>query len=146
MCLLYGQLICRVRELHFTKCWQFCAFRSPTLSIYGLDDLDSIPSISRTFLCLHHLGGLRIGSFIHQWFYSPLLGPGLFFSYVITFTQTVGLLGLVMSPLQGSYLYTGQHKHRRNVRTHAHTQRHPCLEWYSNPRSQRSSERRQFMP
>jgi hypothetical protein len=25
-------------------------------------------------------------------------------------------------------------------------QRHPCLEWDSNPRSQRSNERRQFMP
>jgi hypothetical protein len=34
-----------------------------------------------------------IHSFIHQWFYSPLLGPGLFFSFVIIFTQTVGLLG-----------------------------------------------------
>jgi hypothetical protein len=36
--------------------------------------------------------------------------------------------------------HTEQHKHRIN----AH--RHPCLEWDSNPRSQLSSERRQFMP
>jgi hypothetical protein len=34
----------------------------------------------------------------------------------------------------GRYLHTGKRTHR-----------HPCLEWDSNPRSQRSSERRQFM-
>jgi hypothetical protein len=44
--------------------------------------------------------------FIHQWLYSPLLGPGLFFSFVIFFTQMVGLLGRVMSPSQGRYLHT----------------------------------------
>jgi hypothetical protein len=36
--------------------------------------------------------------------------------------------------------YTGQHKHRINA------DRHPCLEWDSNPRSQCSSQRRQFIP
>jgi hypothetical protein len=38
--------------------------------------------------------------FIHQWFYSPLLGPGLLFSFIIYsyFTQTVGFLGRVISP------------------------------------------------
>jgi hypothetical protein len=30
--------------------------------------------------------------FVHV-LYSPLLGPGLFFSFVTMFTQTVGLLG-----------------------------------------------------
>jgi hypothetical protein len=38
--------------------------------------------------------------FIHQWFYSPLLRPGLF-SLVIILTQMVGLLGRVISPSQG---------------------------------------------
>jgi hypothetical protein len=75
--------------------------------------------------------------FINQWLYSRLLGPGLFFSFVIFFTQTVGLLEWVSSPSQGHYLHTEHHKHRIN----AH--RHPCLEWNSNPRSQRSSKRRQ---
>jgi hypothetical protein len=28
-----------------------------------------------------------VHSFIHQWLYSPLLGPGLFFSFVIVFTD-----------------------------------------------------------
>jgi hypothetical protein len=78
-------------------------------------------------------------SFIHQWLYSYLLGPGLFFSFVIFFTQILGLLGLVISPSQGRCLHAGQHKHR----TYAYTE---CLQWDSNPQLQRSSERRQFMP
>jgi hypothetical protein len=35
----------------------------------------------------------QFNSFIHQWLYSPLLGPAPFFSFVILLTQTVGLLG-----------------------------------------------------
>jgi hypothetical protein len=35
---------------------------------------------------------------IHQWLYSHLLDPGLFFSSVIFLTQSVGLLGRVVSP------------------------------------------------
>jgi hypothetical protein len=76
------------------------------------------------FIIIHH--------FIHQWDYRPLMGPTLFFSYAFFFTQTVGLVGRVMSPSQGRYLHTGQHKHRINAHTH------PRLEWGSNPRSQRS--------
>jgi hypothetical protein len=38
-----------------------------------------------------------------------LLGPGLVFSFVIFFTQTVGLLGRVISPSQGRYLHIEQH-------------------------------------
>jgi hypothetical protein len=40
----------------------------------------------------------------------------------------------VDQPSQGRYL----HKHKINADIHA------CLDWDSNPRSQRSSERRQF--
>jgi hypothetical protein len=61
-----------------------------------------------------------IHSFTHQWLYSPLLGPGLFFSYVNVFTQTVGLLWQVISPSQGRYLHKGQHKHRINAHTNIH--------------------------
>jgi hypothetical protein len=80
--------------------------------------------------------------FVHLFIngYRPLLGPGLFFSFVIFFTQTVGLPGQVISPSQGRYLHTGQHKHRIN----AH--RHPCLDWNSNPWFQLPRGRRQFMP
>jgi hypothetical protein len=55
-------------------------------------------------------------SFIHQWLYSPLLSPGLFFSCVIFFAQTVGFLGREISLSQGRCLHTGQHK--QNKRTH----------------------------
>jgi hypothetical protein len=58
-----------------------------------------------------------IQSLIYQWHYSPLLDPGLFFSFVIFFTQSVGLLGRGISPSQGRYLYTGQYKRRINAHT-----------------------------
>jgi hypothetical protein len=57
-----------------------------------------------------------------------------------SFTQSVGHLGRGISPSQGRYLHTGQHKHRTN----AH--RHSCLQWDSNPRFQCMSRRTQFMP
>jgi hypothetical protein len=59
--------------------------------------------------------------FIYEWFYSPLFGPGLFFTFVIFYTQAVGLLGRVISPSQGRYLHTGQCKHRINAHTHIHS-------------------------
>jgi hypothetical protein len=63
---------------------------------------------------------------------------GCFFSFLI-YTKSVGILGRAISPSQGLHLHTEQHKHRIN----AH--RHQCLVWDSNPRSQCSSEPRQFI-
>jgi hypothetical protein len=60
---------------------------------------------------------VTIHSFIHQWLCSPLLGPGLFLSFVMFFTQTVRLLGWVISPSQGRYLNKGQHERRTNAHT-----------------------------
>jgi hypothetical protein len=57
--------------------------------------------------------------FIHQWLYIPSLCPGLFFSFVLIFTQTVGLLERVISPPQDRYLHTRQHKHGINADIHA---------------------------
>jgi hypothetical protein len=54
--------------------------------------------------------------------------------------QSVGLLGRGISPSQGWYLHTEQHKHTIN----AH--RHSWLECDSNSRSKCSSGRRRFMP
>jgi hypothetical protein len=56
-------------------------------------------------------------SFIHQWHYSPLLGPRLFFSFVISFIHTVEHLERVISPSQSLYLHTGQHKHNKCIQT-----------------------------
>jgi hypothetical protein len=65
--------------------------------------------------------------------YSPLLGLGRFFSFLILYTV-------------GKTPWTGNQPVARPLpihRTNAH--RHPCLQWDSNPRSLCSSERRQFM-
>jgi hypothetical protein len=51
---------------------------------------------------------------------TALVEFGSFFSFLI-YSQSVGLLAQAISPSQGRYLHTGQHKHRIN----AH--RHPCL-------------------
>jgi hypothetical protein len=63
----------------------------------------------------------------------PLLDFGPFFSS-LSYTQSVGFLVRGISPSQGRYLHTVQHKYRIN----AH--RHPCLEWDSSPRSQQLRE------
>jgi hypothetical protein len=58
-----------------------------------------------------------IHSFINQWIYSPSMGPGPFFSFVIIFTQSAELFGRVISPSQGRYLHTGQHKQNKRTQT-----------------------------
>jgi hypothetical protein len=76
---------------------------------------------------------------LYLWLHSPLLDFDRFFSFFILYT--VGRThSRGISQSQGSYLHTEQHKHRINAN------RYSCLEWVSNPRSQFSSERRQFMP
>jgi esterase/lipase superfamily enzyme len=44
-------------------------------------------------------------------------------------TQSVALSGWGVSDVQGRYLHTGQHKHR-----------YPCLNWYTNPCPQYTSD------
>jgi hypothetical protein len=70
---------------------------------------------------------------------TTLVGLGRLFSFLIP-TQSVGLLGRRISPSQGRYLHTEPHNHRINA------DRHPCLDWDSNPQSQCSRWRRWFMP
>jgi hypothetical protein len=59
---------------------------------------------------------------------TAIVDLGRFFNFLI-YTQSVGLLGRGISPSQGHYLHTVQHKHRIS------SQRHPCLEWDSKPTS-----------
>jgi hypothetical protein len=75
-------------------------------------------------------------SFSHQWLYSHLLVPGLFFSFVIFFSQRVGLLGRVIS-----YLHIEQHKHRIN----AHTDIHALSGIRNHDSSVRASEDSSFL-
>jgi hypothetical protein len=56
-----------------------------------------------------------------------------FFSVPWSYTRSVGLLARGISPSQGLYIHTVQHKH-------------PYLEWDLNPVSQYVSGRRQLMP
>jgi hypothetical protein len=48
----------------------------------------------------------------------PFVGLGRLFTSLI-YTQSAGILGRVISPSQGLYLHTGQHKHRINAYIHA---------------------------
>jgi hypothetical protein len=48
------------------------------------------------------------------------LGPRSLLQFCNNFLQTVGLLGRVISPSQGLYLNTGQHKHRINAYADIH--------------------------
>jgi hypothetical protein len=70
--------------------------------------------------CLTSSLKILFHSFIHHLLYSPLLGPCLFFSFVIFFTQKSGLPERGISPSQGRYLRAGQHKHRMNAHTDIH--------------------------
>jgi hypothetical protein len=74
------------------------------------------------------------------WLYSPLLDLRRF-SVSWSYTQAVGLLRLGISQSQGLYLHWTTQTQNKSTQY-----RHPCLEWDSNPWSQRSSERRQLMP
>jgi hypothetical protein len=46
-----------------------------------------------------------------------LLDLGRFFSPLILYTQSVGLLGRVMNPSQGRYLHTEEHKQNKRTQT-----------------------------
>jgi hypothetical protein len=67
------------------------------------------------------------------------MDPGRFFSFLILYTG--GRTPWTGDrPVARRYLHTEQHKHNINA------QRNQCLEWDSNPRSQCSSRRKQFIP
>jgi hypothetical protein len=68
------------------------------------------------------------------WLCSPFLKPGRFFGFLIPYTV-------------GRTPCTGDQPVARPLPAHRiNAHRHPCLEWDSNPRPQRSSERREFTP
>jgi hypothetical protein len=114
----------------------YCEFR--IIAVWESHIKYYIPHINSNYF-VAYLASLSVSHFIHSSMpLQPFVGPWpLQFRNLFFFTQSVGLLGQVISPSQGLYLHTGQHK-----RTH----KHPCFGWDSVPRSQRSSERRQFMP
>jgi hypothetical protein len=70
---------------------------------------------------------------IHQWLYGPFVGPWPFFQFCNPIHSRKGSLG------GGSARLRPLHTHRTNAN------RHPCLEWDSNPRPQYPGRRRRFM-
>jgi hypothetical protein len=82
-----------------------------------------------------HIFNFSSTSFIHQWLYS-FVGPWPLLQFRNLFTQSVGLLGRVISPSQGPYLHARRHTQDERAQSHKY------LEWDSNPRSQQSRERR----
>jgi hypothetical protein len=115
------------RSFH-RKCWRVSQARNQhkTGSNQSSEDgcdifLPNVGWLSTDYTALYPRNNYPyVKSFIHQWLYSALLAPALFFSPVIILTQSVGLLGRVIIPSQGLYLNTGQHKHRTNAYTGIH--------------------------
>jgi hypothetical protein len=116
-------------EAHYTD----FVYPPVTLSPLGPNILLNIVFSNILSWCIH--------SFHSSMVLQPFVGPSPLLHFRNLFTQTVGLLGRMISPSQGRYLLIGQHKHRTNPHTDIH-----AFEWNSKPRSQRSSERRQFLP
>jgi hypothetical protein len=149
--IVYGKAIIRVNvhenlKSHSYRSW--CA----TLLLFNPEDWSNFSEISVNYQPTQHhtLEDSFLFFLVHpsvicvclvhlSMALQPSVGPWPLFSFLIL-RQLVRLLGWEISPSQGLYLYTEQHKHRINAN------RHPCLEWDSNPRSQCSSGRRQFMP
>jgi hypothetical protein len=62
----------------------------------------------------HRLRTPNIIKLLADW-YGFFLGFGRFFSFLILYTKSVGLLGRGISPSQGRYLHIEQHKHSINA-------------------------------
>jgi hypothetical protein len=71
------------------------------------------------------------------WELAPTFSSIGLISQFLDHSQTIGLLGRVISSSQGLYLNTGQLRHRK---THTRI-KHPCPEWDSNTRSRLPSKR-----
>jgi hypothetical protein len=104
------------------------------LSTFQKNILSPICVTRRTFgLVIGFIEHFRL--FIHQWHYRLLLGPGLFFSFVIFKTAWTSDQPFAR-PLP---------KHRTTQTQNKRTHKHTCLGCDWNPQSHRSSERRHFM-
>jgi hypothetical protein len=82
---------------------------------YGINGVENSGSPIREYVhirhpCGNHYGVFSVALLAHS-------GPWPHTQFRNHFSQTVGLLGRVISSSQGRYLNTGQHKHRINVYT-----------------------------
>jgi hypothetical protein len=98
-----------------TRNWRYLAFY-PGISIKKTLSQDSGSRDSRP-KCESRLLDYE-AELIYLWLYSPLLGLGRFFSFLILYT--VGMTPWTgISPSQGRYLHIEQQKHRINADIHA---------------------------
>jgi hypothetical protein len=95
--------------------WNLLTFYISVCQHERADDETAYPLSLTQYHCVFR--NIFIHSFIYQSLYSAMLKPGLSFGLIIFFTQTVGLLGRVSSPSQGSYLQAEQYVHRINAHT-----------------------------
>jgi hypothetical protein len=97
--------------------------RVDTISLYL--KIEANPASETFWLCISgSIKGSVINPYYHIFIHSsmalqPFVGPWLLFQFRNLFTQTGRFLGREISPSQGLYLHTGQHKHR--IYTHTHT-------------------------
>jgi hypothetical protein len=130
----------------FSNSLKLCSLRRRKTKLYSHKERIIIIIIWRykhmsSFYLLTLLFLLLSIFFFFNCFFQPIQGPGLLFSSVIILSQTVGLLGRVISPSQGCYLNTGQHKHRINA--YAQQTSMPWVRFEPTiPASERASERR----
>jgi hypothetical protein len=97
---------------------------------------------SSTLLTLNKIPAYMKQFFIHSsTALQPFVGPWPLLQFRNLF-YTVGRTTWTGDQSVARPLPTHRTTQIQNKRTH----RHPCLEWDSNPRSQRPSDRRQFMP
>jgi hypothetical protein len=73
----------------------------------------------------------------------PFVGPRPLLQFRNLFTQTVGLLGRVISPSQGRHLHTGIHA-LSGIRTHDPSVRESEDSWYLRPRGHSIAYRRKL--
>jgi hypothetical protein len=102
---------------------------------HSRQDGDSFPIMPRPFPMIIHCHTI-LSIYLSIYLSTAHVDLGRFFSFLI-YTQSIGLLGRGISLSQVRYLHTEQQKHN--------AQTYPCFEWDSNPRSKRSSGRKQFM-
>jgi hypothetical protein len=123
-------LICYIFSLNFKMYFLMICFATWRIKNLTWEASQNIGPVLLSNLIFFHLPRITFFFFYFHW--SPLgdllpfRSKGLI-SQFLDNSQTVGLLGRVISSSQGLYLNTGQNKHRK-THTHTHTSNIPAIE------------------
>jgi hypothetical protein len=109
-----------LHDLEFMRKLRVQKLSFHTFIIYNLQNLQCILcSISTCSWMSYAQSRNSYPCFCFTFFFShPLWSIGLISQFYLSFLQTVGLFGRLISSSQGPYLNTGLHKHRINAYTH----------------------------